>query len=242
MNTSRPSLKRIGLVLFSIGALLAFVLTALMIWADIEAITYGFPRLGKTPLRGLSCPPFMNSSEIAHFSLTLENPTESVQRPQAQVMISTPGLSRWRTLTTPMVINPGESATATWDTSADDIVLRQFVLVKAHTFASYPLPDMEGTCGIFVVNLPQIQITGNVLYWLWLGVSLVILLVGLWLRDFWNADPEQKGGKGFARKVIAGLSVLGMIVGSLGWWVVGIVILLVVALALPAMFIWGTNS
>lgn len=242
MNTSLPSLKRLGSVLFSLGVLLAFVLTALMIWADIEAVSYGFPRLGKNPLRGLSCPAFMNSSENTNFSLTLENTTERVLRPQAQAMISTPGLSRWRTITTPMEINPGESATATWDASAEDVVLGYFILVKAYTFASFPQPDMEGSCGIFVINLPQLPLTGNVLYWLWLVVSLVFLIAGLWLTDFWRVDAEQKPGQGLARKVMGGFAVLGLVVGSLGWWVVGIVILLVITLSLPAMLFGRTDS
>jgi hypothetical protein len=235
-----PALKRLGLVLFSLGVLLAFFLTALMTWADVEAFSYGFPRYGKEPMSGLSCPAFMSTAGNAQFSVTLKNTTERGLTPQVQVMVSEPGLSLWATDTKPVEMETGETETVTWEVSANNVVLGSFVFVKAYTFASYPQPDVEGTCGIFVVGIPWLR--GDVLYWLWLATSLALLVAGLWLSDFRQVEEVQGAGKSLARKVLAALVGIGLMVGSAGWWPVGVFIIIVIAVALPAILFFGQDK
>ena len=239
MTASRLSLKQLGLVLFFLGVLLAFVLSAMMTWADVESISYGFPRVGNKPMGGLSCPAFMNRMEHASFSITLKNSTERRLRPQVQVMISEPGLSRWRTINTPFELEAGQRKTATWDIGAEDIVLGSFVLVKAYTFASYPQPDVEGSCGIFVLSIPGIR--ADVLFWLWLAASLVFLITGLWLSDFRKVEGKRSTRKVFARILLAALVLFGLFAGYMGWWIFGILVLVVITLALPAMLFFRQN-
>ena len=234
MKPSSSSLKRIGSALFAIGSLLALALTALLVWADVEAVQYGFPRMGKGPMRGLSCPQFMNGTEDTGFSLTLTNTLDRVLRPGVQVFISDPGISRWRTFTQRFDMEPGESQTETWDVSAGDIVLGTFVFAKVHTYASYPQSDMEGVCGIFVVGIPWLR--GAVLFWLWFVLSLGFLITGFWLSDIRKVEGEPSSENAFVRRILALLAVTGLIAGSIGLWLVGIIVLAVTALALLTAF------
>lgn len=239
MQPSSTVSKIIGVVLFSVGIILSLLLTGLMVWADVEAVSYGFPRLGNEPMNGLACPPLMNPSEDAAFSVTLKNTTEQALRPRVEVFRSEPSLGRWNENTVPFAMEPGERETNSWDIGSENIVLGSFVLVKAYTFASYPQPDVENTCGIYVVDV--FGLPGNTLFWLWLALSLGLLAVGLWLADFRGAEAEPVAAKGLARKVLAVLAVLGLIVGSVGWWPVGIIILIVNLIALPAVILYGQS-
>lgn len=228
-----------GLFLFSIGFILALLLTGLMVWADVEAVSYGFPRLGNEPMSGLACPPLMNPMEEAAFSITLRNTTEQALRPRVEVFRSEPSLGRWNENTVPYTLEPGERETNSWNVGPENIVLGSFVLVKAYTFASYPQPDVENTCGIYVIDV--FGLNGTTAYWLWLALSLSLLAVGIWLVDIRSTEAEQAAGKGMARKALAFLAVLGLIVGSAGWWPVGVIILIVTLIALPAVLLYGQN-
>lgn len=239
MQPSGSVTRIIGLLLFSVGIVLALLLTGLMVWADVEAVSYGFPRLGNEPMTGLACPPLMNPMEAAAFSVTLRNTTEQALRPRVEVFRSEPSLGRWNENTVPFALEPGERETNSWSVGPENVVLGSFVLVKAYTFASYPQPDVENTCGIYVINI--FGLGGNTLYWLWLVVSLGLLAVGLWLADIRGAEAEPVAAKGVARKVLAVLAVLALIVGSAGWWPVGIIILIVNLIALPAVLLYGQS-
>lgn len=238
MEASRQTLRSIGLVLFAAGVLLAFVLSALMLWADIEATSYGFPRLGKAPLGGLSCPPFMNRAEAGSFTVTLRNGTDRLMRPGVQVYISTPGIERWRSASVPLELEPGERQTVAWDVGAGDIVLNSFILVKAYTYATYPQPDEEGACGIFVVPIPWLS--GTALYWLWLALSVALLFAGLWLIGRGESEAQQaEGSRKLARWLFAGLAVVALAAASAGWWAAGLIALVALALAVPAVLLFG---
>lgn len=240
MQPSGAVSRIIGLVLFSVGIILAFLLTGLMVWADVEANSYGFPRLGNEPMRGLACPPLMSPTEETAFSVTLRNTTERALRPRVQIFLSEPSFARWREDTAALPMEPGERGTNSWNVGAENIVLGSFVVIKAYTFASYPQPDVEGTCGIYVIDV--LGLTGKVLYWLWLITSLVFILAGLWLTDYRKAVLAHSPGKGLARRVLGVLASFGLLAGSAGWWPVGIIILIVLFIALPAVLFFGQNN
>lgn len=239
MQPSGSVTKIIGLVLFSVGIILALLLTGLMVWADVEAVSYGFPRLGNEPMSGLACPQLMNPTEEAAFSITLRNTTEQALRPRVEVFRSEPTLARWNENTVAYAVEPGGRETNSWSVGPENVVLGSFVLIKAYTFASYPQRNVENTCGIYVIDV--FGLGGSTLYWLWLAVSLGLLAVGIWLADFRTAEAEQSQGKGMARKALAFLAILGLIVGSAGWWPVGVIILIVNLIALPAVLLYGQS-
>lgn len=235
MRLSQPLLHRLGIILFSAGVLLAFVLTTLMTWADIEAVSYGFPQLGNDPMRGLSCPLLMNRAEGSRFTVTLENTADRALRPVLQTYISSPSLERWRTTSRPVDLQPGERKTLAWDLGAGDVVLGSFVFVKAYTAAAYPMPNTEGICGSFVVDIPRIS--GNALFWIWLAAALALLALGLWIVESRQMLYSEKAGYIQVRRALALLSVVGLFTGYAGMWVVSVIVLLLIILILPTLLV-----
>lgn len=234
-----PSKRNFGLPLLSAGVLLAFVLTVLMVWPDVESVSYGFPRVGYQPISGMSCPVFMNRSEDTRFSITFTNPTERTLRPQVQVFISEPSLARWRDLTTPVEVAPDAQETVHWDLNAGDVVLNNFIFAKVYTYATYPQPNQEGSCGIFVMDIPWIR--ADVLFWLWLGLSLLLMAAGLWLHAARKDDGITSSANRMAPYALAVLSVVGLVAGAAGWWPVGIIVLIMIFLALPAVLFFAQS-
>jgi hypothetical protein len=213
-------------VLFFIGVILAFILTALTVWADVEAMEYGFPNMGNAPMTGLACPPVMNISDTAQFSVSLRNTTKESARPVLDILISNAGL--WREINTPVDLNPGETKKLSWDLSAADVVLSNYIFIKAETYAAYPLENTEGTCGIFVTHIPGVN--GTVLYWLWLATSLILLASVLWIRHTRLDTYNEKPGLSQASKVLAIVAAGGLVFSFLGMWLVGLAALVLMLL------------
>jgi hypothetical protein len=216
----------IRFVLFFIGVILAFILTALTVWADVEATMYGFPHMGNDPMTGLACPPMMNMSDTAQFSVSLRNTAKEPARPVLEILISNAGV--WREINTPVDLNPGEKKRLSWDLSAEDVVLSNYIFIKADTYAAYPLENTEGTCGIFVTNIPGLN--GTVLYWLWFAASLGLLASVLWIRHTRLDTYNEKPGLSQASKVLAGVAAGGLIFSYLGMWLIGLATLVLMLL------------
>lgn len=234
------SLARFGKPLFALGVLLTFTLIALMTWADVEAISYGFPRVGSEPMRGLTCPPLVTRAENASVTVALRNTTDRPLHPLVQLHISTDDLSRWRTFTQRVDLAPGERKTFSWDFEGADVVLNNFVLVKAYTFATYPMPNTEGSCGSFILDIPWMP--GSVLLGLWTAAGLAFLSAGLWMSETGRRLSAQKGGMVMARRVLAALAVIGLVAAYASWWPVSIALLLVMSLTILSMLMIAASS
>lgn len=237
MSLSQPSLRRIGLFLFWAGILLAAALAALQTWADIEAISYGFPNVGHERMRGLDCPILMSRDETAAIEITLKNTTDQLVRPLVRAMVSAPGLARWREVAQSVPLQPGDRQTVAWEVGADDIVLNNFILVKGYTFAAYPMANTEGTCGSFVVNIGGVS--GTVLYGLWLAVSVVLILSGLLLSRDRKAAVHQRAGRSPVRLAIAVAAAAGLASAHLAMWVVSVLALVVMLFLIPMLLMVG---
>jgi hypothetical protein len=226
---SIPNLFRF--VLFFIGVILAFGLTGLTVWADVEATMYGFPHLGNDLMTGLTCPPVMNISDTAQFSISLRNTAKEPARPVLAVLISNAGA--WRRISTPVDLNPGENKTLSWELSAEDVVLSNYIFIKADTFAAYPLENTEGTCGIFVTNIPGLN--GTIFYWLWIAASLGLLASVFWIRPTQHGAYNEKPGLPQASKVLAGMAVGGLIFSYAGLWLFGMIMLVLTLLTMSVL-------
>jgi hypothetical protein len=230
MKPFQPSSIRFGLFLYAAGILLAFVLIVLSTWADVEALFYGFPRMGNQAMNGLSCPLLITEAGNDRFSVTLTNSTRQQVRPVLRTDISNAGL--WRTYSTPVALAPGESKTNSWEISAEDRVLENYVFIKAYTYAAYPLPNSEGTCGIFVARIPWIG--GSLLTWLWIIVSVGLIGSGVFLSKS-KETSAGKPGLASARLAMAAMAVFGLAVSLVGWWLFGLLVVTLMVLTLAGM-------
>jgi hypothetical protein len=132
-----------------------------------------------------------------------------------------------------VTLKPGERKTLERNVStASGVYGGRFLMVDAFVGSTYPLPAMEGACGVWVVSIPwlsglQVLILGNL-------VALLGMGLGLLLVRRYSAGPEGVSGGAFA------LLLLSYVVGFgatllFRWWVIGGVAIL---LMLLLMVLW----
>jgi hypothetical protein len=214
-----------GILLYILAVITGFFLIGIATWGDMEAASYGFPRRASTSLRGLNCPILLTRSELIRnetgkISLDVSNPTDKSLHPSVRTEISADF--------DPEIFNesvdlaPGESKRLNWSIGPENIDLGRFILASVQVYASYPIPNREKTCGIFISDLP-----GS-------GWTIVTALVAFTLIGLgWGFYAMNKSGfrQGRARSVwnaIILLTVLiasGLILSFTGAWLPSIAIL-----------------
>jgi hypothetical protein len=210
------------LAAYVLGALLSLTVAVTATWSDLEAAFYGFARRGSTPLQSLRCPVFLNRTETGIVSVEISNTTDRKLSPAARAEFSTPGTSV--SFLESVEIGPGESKTVEWTIGPDNIDLQRFIFSNVYIFASYPLPDREGTCGTFIVNLP---IPGAVMLTLLVVLGLAGMGVGWFVltRTQRHSPQMEKALRPLTFLTI--MIVLAMVVSLAGWWVQAILLLVV---------------
>ncbi len=210
----------LAIVLFSIGILSGAAFFAAATLADVEAVFYGFDRFGYKPTSAFYCPVMIASDETGVVRAVFKNNNERAIRPSVRFQASSPSI--FRTEITRLEIEPGESESLEWKISQSDLAYRNLAFAKIMTYASYPSPDVEQTCGILVLDLPGL--TGKQATGLIVAVSLagIILGGGLWL--------VSRPVKGRARETWSAMLTLAVVVlagmGSvlLAMWPAGILL------------------
>ena len=217
-------------ILFYLGILVGFLLTGMATWADMEATSYGFPITGGERLNTLSCPMLMTKNEVGIFSVKVVNTTDKKIASSIRTDIATqvdPVTSY-----TFAQLAPGETKQVEEQIGPDNLIFGQFIFARASVNA-YPLPSSENVCGVFIVDLPT---NGRTITWTMVGLSLLGVSVGLYgisrSQDSINAKPMD------VRLLIllAFLVFAGIISSFLGWWIQGLVVIIVLVLALLMSF------
>ena len=197
-------------ILYIIGILLGIALATLATWADYESTSYGFLRRAQRPFKGLTCPIFMTRDETQNVQIRLTNATEKKLSPSIRTEISTRVTADSKLEF--FELAPGESLHLERSIGPDNIDLGQFIFVKVGVFSSYPLPDQENTCGVFIL---PINGNGTVILILATILSLLLSAGGLYLL--------RKDGQ--TEKIlrpltfITSLTILAMTLAFLGSWI-----------------------
>lgn len=218
--------KRITNILFRIifhaGALIGLLLTALAAWADLEAAVYGFDMTGGQRLTTLDCPMLMTVDETNSFSVKVTNTTDGKLSPYIKTDVTTRlmPVSSY----TPLLLAPGESKRVEWTIGPENLELRQFIFAHARVYGYYPLPNRENTCGIFVVNLPT---NGKFIIWTMVGLSLLGMGVGLYGVTKSQGSMRSEWADLLRFRVLAVLVIAGIFTGFMGWWVQGVIVIVV---------------
>ena len=210
-------------VLFYVSAVVTgLFLTVISAWGDMEAASYGFPRRASAPLQGLTCPILLTRNEPGVISLRISNPTEKPLHPSARTEISADF--------EPQIFNesidlaPGESKSLEWSLRPENVVLGNFILANVQVYATYPIPNREKTCGIFIIDLPG---SGKTI----LTALVVFTVVGLG----WGLYSMSKSGLLKNRApltwnaiiLLTALIVGGLILSFMGSWLPSIATLVV---------------
>lgn len=231
--------RMLGLVCFTVGLVLGLVLITASVWADLEAQFYGFQRFYAEGLEGLSCPILMERSETGNIIVSMANDTDLkidravIARLSSRIMISE---ERQR-----VVLEPGETKQVAFPISASNLELGRFIFAHIMTPPAYQTPMQEAMCGVFVVGAPGL--TGQQLYYGLMAVTVVGLGLGLWL---WNKsrppDISRLKQVRLAMNFLVVMILLGLVMTALGNWMVGVVLLVVVALTMGSVMFLATSS
>jgi len=222
-NTHLPPI--VSIVIYILAAIIGFTLVFLATWADVEAQTYGFYRRANAGLPGLNCPILMTLGEVGKVSLHLTNTTNNLLVPNIRTEISTPVTLSLSTESVKLAA--GESKTMEWTIGPGNIDLEKFIFVDVLTYSSYPLPNRESMCGVFIVKLPT---NGRTIVTIMTILSL--LGMGFGLYGLYRS-PSLAQRLLISRRPLLVLSVLiavSIFVTFLGWWWLGVILLVLISL------------
>ncbi len=222
MDSKKKAFLALGLLIFSIGVLLGMALFGSAVWGDLEGSLFDMSLRGEASLRTLRCPVIMTTAEDGTLTATFTNPLDRSIEYRIQTRVSQGHVTMMREVETRLPLDPGEKETLEWMVTPDDAAYGHLVLVGMRLGAKYPLPARHGTCGILVLNLPNL--TGDQVFTFTLLISLVSMAVGIGLWIAGNR-PLSVLGRDVTRAMIA-LAVCvitGMITGFLGWWLIGVI-------------------
>lgn len=234
MNIKKKVTLTLGVLIFSIGVLLGVALFGSVVWGDFEATMFDVSMSGKASLRTLSCPVMMTTTELSKVTATFKNPLERPVEFFIRTHISHGFVTLKREINSKLPVAAGETESLEWLVTPDDAAYGRLILVRMRLFAKYPLPARIGTCGILVLDLPNFK--GNQIFAFTLGVSLLSMMVGMGL---WVAGNRPLSGLGRdVTRAMAALAVCvlaGMIVGVIGLWLAGAIILVITVLLIGSI-------
>jgi hypothetical protein len=224
MKIKSPS-PILSIMLYIFGVLIGFTLVLLATWSNVEAQFYGFYRRASNPLPGLRCPILMTDGETTQISLRIKNTTDKPLSPNIRMEISRPGMLFLSTQT--VKLQPGESKTVFWAIGPDNIDLGHFIFAETLVYSFYPIPERQGICGIYILNLPG---RGGPIVAVMILLSLLGMGAGLYgLHHLSNPSPRVL----IARRPLLALVVLmtvSLIVTIIGWWGPGLILLILFVL------------
>ncbi len=232
MKTIRVLVRVLAALLFSLGALTGAALFITTNWADVESMLYGFPRYGNKSTFAMRCPLVVTTGETGMVAFTFENDSDVLLRPTVRFQVSNPG--PFRLISERLELQPGESHPLQIAVYPQDAVLNRYIFVKMYTFATYPVRQVEQTCGILLLDLPTLTGRQIVLY------GLVVALVGMSLGTaLWilSNQPLKERALDISRAMVAlGVAIsLGLLAVWWAWWLPGLVLTAVTILLIGAI-------
>lgn len=230
-----------GILLYSLAVITGLFLIGIATWGDMEAASYGFPRRASSSLRELNCPILLTRNELIRnetgkISLNVSNPTDKPLHPSVRTEISADF--------DPQVFNesvdlaPGESKRLDWSIGPENIDLGRFILASVQVYASYPIPNRETTCGIFIIDLPG---SGRTIATTLVAFTLIGLGWGLYSMNKSDFRQGRAGGVWNAIILLTVLIVGGLVLSFTGAWLPSIAILVgatLISLILINSLIW----
>ncbi|MBL8050238.1 MAG: hypothetical protein JNM46_03370 [Anaerolineales bacterium] len=213
--------KTFYFILYLIGVIAGLSVTLLATWGDLEAAFYGFDRVGGSRMSSLSCPILMSDNETSSFSIKINNSLDRNLAPSVKIDISAPSapISSYESV----LLLPGESKKLEWQIGPENIDLGRFIFARVWTYAAYPQPDREGTCGIVIYPF---QISGKILTSILVALSLFGTGIGLYgLKQ--SGSLEGSGMKTSRYNLVAIIMFVGLINSFIGIWLIGVLVLAV---------------
>ncbi len=228
MMKSPTRTRRLGYLLFAIGFVSGLWLMGGIAWANLEASLFGSGDIGEN-LTSLRCSLLVTSNENARAQVTLSNPLD---RPIERFV-------RWRVAQRHVLmvdesrdkvsLAPGAREKIVHEIAASEGVYGgRFLMINAFVGSTYPLPALDGSCGVWVISIPWLK--GTILLILANMLAILGMGAGMWLVRSHPSGPEGATGGAFAMTLLIYAIGMGAIL-LFRWWVIGgLAALLMVAL------------
>jgi hypothetical protein len=226
--------RALGVFIFAIGVFFGMVLLGIAVWGDLEASLFDTSMRGDASLTTLRCPVMMTPNEIGRVSATFENTLGRPVTFTIRAHISQGYVTLMREIDSKLSLEPGETQTLEWTVTPDDAAYGRLVLMRVHLSAKYPLPSRDASCGILVVDQPYF--TGNQITALTLATSLLSMIVGAGLWVVANRPLRGPAREAIrAMGVLATSTLVGLVLGLLGQWLLGILFFVITLLLIAAI-------
>ncbi len=234
MAQRNPTLRRVGIIVFSISIFFGVILILVRAIPDLEATMYGFIKFNYPRLSSLRCPMLMTTLDRAFVSVKLNNPLDRTLSWSVNAQFS-PNIVLSDTSQS-FDLQPGESKEISWNVDQTNIDLGNFIFARAFASSTSSLPMREATCGTLVLNLPFKG--GTTLFYIFLVLSISGAAVGLflWSRYADVSDPGT-GSQAWWMRFITLVVVIGIIAGILGSWFLALLMVFLALLATGAFMI-----
>ena len=231
----------LSVILFSLGVLLGVVLIGVTVWADLEATLFNPQARQYAPFRRLRCPIILMPDETGTITARFKNTLDRETHFFIRAHVSHGYVTLRREVITELDLAPGESQRVEWEINAEDAAFERLVLFRMTVRGGYPLPNRQATCGVLLVDVPYL--TGSQIVLFLLGGSLLLMLGG---GGIWHAIHRQRlelhiwlsRAMGFLTVTV----ILGIAASFLGWWVPGMLILVVILLAVGVILGYFVNA
>ncbi|MFO8037043.1 MAG: hypothetical protein R6U57_10495 [Anaerolineales bacterium] len=228
----------IGMVCVVIGSLIGILLTAGMVWADLEAMLFIFGLEGDESTNDLDCPVLMTTNETREVSLTLKNPGENVNSPYVIATISEGYFTLTRNIKQEVKLDPGEKKKVSWEIFPEDAAYQRIVLFKVYVRQSYPYPSLKGNCGVLVLDVPLLK--GKQVMALALGLTFVMILGGNAILQYQYRNAALGPSRQYMSKAMYIMSILialGILISYLGYWLGGLILLFIILIMIVILIL-----
>jgi len=229
--TEMRRLRAIVLAVFAVGVLVGTTLIAITVWGDLEASLFNPGIQYDAHLRTLRCPVIITPNHPGTIHARIKNTLDRSTSMFLRARISEGYVTLFREEKLQLPLEPGEAQRVDWTINADDAAYDRLVLFKVGVTGGYPIPARQATCGVVRIGIPFLS--GGLIY----VIALVIGLAGsIGATVFWiRRNPGMLGTEvQLARAMVwlCGAIVVGIVVSFLGWWVLGILALVVVLMTI----------
>lgn len=219
-KTKKTLLNVLIMTVFVVSALISSTLMFISVWGDLEASMFSATLKGDERLGSLDCPTILTTKEVGKVSAKFTNPMDRDIKPSVRVHISSGHLTLMREENVKFQLAPDKSKELYWSVEPEDATYGKMVLVKVFLFPNHPIPSKQGTCEIFVLDVPTF--TGKQLVYSSMIISFLGMTGGVAGWRLNNPPMPNKSKEGFRTfAILAGTIIVGTIAGVQGIWLVG---------------------
>jgi len=215
--------------LFVVGVLLATLCAGIAVIGDMEALLFDASLTPDAALTTLRCPILITAAETATISAQVTNSTDRTVQFPVYAHISQGYVTWYREERFQLSLAPGERRKLEWTAGPNDAAWDRVIMVRVHALRSGGLPYRAGGCGIMVV--PVSFLSGGVILGTLTAAALLCMGGGIAL---WALGHRPLLRRPLAivqmMAALAGILVAAILVGFLGLWLPGLLLLILAVL------------